>query len=71
VIQAYTIMYGAGGERNAKTKLSGLEYNWPPSRHSEDIYMTNSILLVTTLMYISIGFLFAWRAKCRFRRNVF
>jgi ABC-type transport system involved in multi-copper enzyme maturation permease subunit len=71
VIQATTIMGGAGGERNAKTKLSGLEYNWPPSRHSEDIYMTNSILLVTTLMYISIGFLFAWRAKCRFRRNVF
>jgi len=71
VIQATTIMGGAGGERNAKTKLSSLEYNWPPSMNSEGIYMTNSILLATTLMYISVGLLFAWRAKCRFRRNVF
>jgi len=71
VIQASTIMGGAGGERNARTKLSDLEYNWPPSRHSEGIYMTNSILLVTTLMYISVGLLFAWRAKYRFRRNIF
>lgn len=71
VIQAYTIMGGAGGERNAKTKLSGLEYNWPPSRHSEGIYSTTGILLVTTLIYISIGFLFAWRAKCLFRHNIF
>lgn len=71
VIQAYTIMGGAGGERNAKTKLSGLKYNWPPSIHSEGIYMTTSILLVTTLIYISVGFLFAWRAKCLFRHNIF
>jgi len=72
VIQAYTIMNGAGGERNARTKLFGLEYNWPPSlRHSEGIYSTTSILLVSTLGYICLGLLFAWRAKCRFRRNVF
>jgi len=71
VIQATTIMGGAGGERNAKTKLTDLEYNWPPSGHSEGIYSTTSILLVTTLIYVSVGFLFAWRAKCLFRRNVF
>lgn len=71
VIQASTIMGGAGGERNAKTKLSDLEYNWPPSRHSEGIYSTTGILLVTTLIYISVGFLFAWRAKCLFRHNIF
>ena len=71
VIQASTIMGGAGGERNAKTKLSGLEYNWPPSIHSEGIYMTTCILLVTTLIYISAGLLFAWRAKCLFRHNIF
>ena len=71
VIQAYTIMNGAGGERNAKTKLSGLEYNWPPSRHSEGIYSTTGMLMVTTLIYISVGFLFAWRAKCLFRHNIF
>jgi len=71
VIQAYTIMGGAGGQRNAETKLSGLEYNWPPSMHSEGIYSTTDILLVTTLIYISVGFLFAWRAKCLFRHNIF
>ena len=71
VIQAYTIMGGAGGQRNAETKLSGLEYKWPPSRHSEGIYSTTGILLVTTLIYISVGFLFAWRAKCLFRHNIF
>lgn len=72
VIQAYTIMNGAGGERNARTKLFGLEYNWPLSlQHSEGIYSTTCILMVTTLGYICLGLLFAWRAKCRFRRNIF
>ncbi len=71
VIQAYTIMGGAGGQRNAETKLSKLEYNWPPSMHSEGTYSTTGILLVTTLIYVSVGFLFAWRAKCLFRHNIF
>jgi len=71
VIQTSTIMGGDGGKDNARTNLSGLEYNWPPGGHSERIYITNSILLVTTLGYICLGLLFAWRAKCLFRHNIF
>ena len=72
VVQVTTIMSGEGGEPNAKMKLSDLEYNWPPSiRGNGEAYSTTRILLITTLMYISIGVLFAWRAKCRFRCNIF
>jgi ABC-type transport system involved in multi-copper enzyme maturation permease subunit len=71
VVQATTIMGGAGGQDNAKTKLSRLDFNWLSGSHSEGIYSTTTLLLVTTLIYISAGFLFAWRAKCRFRRNIF
>jgi ABC-type transport system involved in multi-copper enzyme maturation permease subunit len=71
VVQATTIMGGAGGQDNAKTKLSRLDFNWLSGSHSEGIYSTTALLLVTTLIYISAGFLFAWRAKCRFRRNIF
>jgi ABC-type transport system involved in multi-copper enzyme maturation permease subunit len=71
VVQATTIMGGAGGKRNAEMKLSKLEFNWPPSIHGEGIYSTTGLLLITTLIYISAGFLFAWRAKCRLRRNIF
>ena len=73
VVQASTIMAGAAGRRNAKMKLSRLEYSWPPSPtiHGEKIQSTTAILMITTLIYISAGFLFAWRAKCRLRRNIF
>jgi ABC-type transport system involved in multi-copper enzyme maturation permease subunit len=81
VVQVSIIMYGAGGDRNARMKLSDLDYNWPlnirskrtysTSIRSERTYSTTGILLITTLIYISVGVLFAWRAKCRFRRNVF
>jgi ABC-type transport system involved in multi-copper enzyme maturation permease subunit len=81
VVQVSIIMYGAGGDSNARMKLSDLDYNWPlsirsertysTSIHSERTYSTTGILLITTLIYISVGVLFAWRAKCRFRRNVF
>ena len=71
VVQATTIMGGAGGQRNATMKLSKLEFNWPPSIHCEGVYSTTGLLLITTLIYISAGFLFAWRAKCRLRRNIF
>jgi ABC-2 type transport system permease protein len=71
VIQAATIMGGAAGEQNAKRKLSDLEYNWPPNIRVNGIYSTTGILSVTTLIYISAGVLFAWRAKCRFRHSIF
>ena len=71
VVQATTIMGGAGGQPNAKTKLSKLDFNWLSGNHSKGVYSTTRLLLVNTLIYISAGFLFAWRAKCRLRRNIF
>ena len=71
VVQATTIMGGAGGQGNATMKLSKLEFNWPPGIHGEGISATTAFLLITTIIYISAGFLFAWRARCRLRRNIF
>jgi len=70
VVQAAVIMAGAGGEYNAQAKLSHLSYSWPGSG-DVDIGPTTIILLVTMLIYIFAGLLFAWRAKCLFRRNIF
>jgi len=70
--QAFVVMNGAGGASNARTKLSRLNYDWP-SRHNDwhKVGGTTRALLTYMLIYVSLGFLFAWRAKCRFRRNVF
>jgi ABC-type transport system involved in multi-copper enzyme maturation permease subunit len=71
VLQVATIINGAGGEVNAKRKLSRLDYDWPPDIGRTGAYATTGILLMTTLIYTSVGMLFAWRAKCRFRHNIF
>jgi len=68
-VQAAVIMGGAGGERNARTQLSSLEYYW--LYRSLRIGPTTAVLFVTMVIYIFAGLLFAWRAKCRFRRNIF
>jgi len=70
--QAVVVMEGAGGASNARTKLSRLNYDWP-SRHNDwhKVGGTTRALLTYMLIYVSLGSLFAWRAKCRFRRNVF
>ena len=68
-VQAVVIMNGAGGERNARTQLSSLEYDWPYRRL--EIGPTTIVLFVTMIIYIFAGLVFAWRAKCRFRRNIF
>ena len=68
-IQAGVIMYGAAGEYNARTRLTELEYEWPIEML--EIGPTTFIMLKFTSLYVCAGLLFAWRAKCRFRRNVF
>jgi ABC-type transport system involved in multi-copper enzyme maturation permease subunit len=68
-IQAGVVMYGAAGEYNARTRLAELEYEWPIE--ILEIGPTTAILLKFTSLYVCAGLLFAWRAKCRFRRNVF
>ena len=71
VTQAVVIMDGAGGSQNAESNLSRLDYKWPGGRSGNNIGPTTSFLLITMLVYISLGFLFAWRAKFRFRKNIF
>ena len=70
VVQTVVIMEGAGGSRNATRNLPSLDYDWP-SGSGYNVRSTTSILLITMLIYMSMGLLFAWRAKCRFRRNIF
>jgi len=76
VVQAVVIMQGAGGRENAWSNVSSLDYDWP--HDYDDSWLdwnkatgTSTFLLITMLAYVCFGFLFAWRAKCRFRRNIF
>jgi ABC-type transport system involved in multi-copper enzyme maturation permease subunit len=70
VVQTVVIMEGAGGSYNATRNLPSLDYDWP-SGSGYNVWSTTSILLITMLIYMSMGLLFAWRAKCCFRRNIF
>jgi ABC-type transport system involved in multi-copper enzyme maturation permease subunit len=69
VVQAAVIMNGAGGNYNAARSLSHLDYGWPDGHYN--VWSTTGVLLVMMLTYVSMGLIFAWRAKCRFRRNIF
>ncbi len=76
VAQAVVCMEGAGGKSNATSNLGQLNYEWPYGGgfawlDSHRVGGTTVILLITMLIYMSLGLFFAWRAKCRFRRNVF
>ncbi len=71
IVQSSVIIAGAAGQSNAHTSLSGLKYAWPISGHRESAYSTTGILLVYMLIYILGGLFFSWRAKCRFRRDIF
>ena len=45
-------------------------YGWIGSRRT-DVVQSTSWMLACMAGYISLGAFFAWRAKCRFRRNIF
>jgi len=68
--QLVTLMDGAGGSFNARTDLSKLNYQWPDNSLRK-IWSTTGLVIIYMLIYTAAGVLFAWRAKCRFRRNVF
>ncbi len=70
VIQAVVLMEGAGGIWHAAGGLTALDYDWPVANFS-DVFSTTSVMLCFMLIYGAIGILFAWRAKCRFRRAIF
>jgi len=66
VIQAVVIM----DMGNTGSDLSNLEYNWP-FHDLDELGATNVFLWITMLVYMSLGLFLAWRAKCRFRKNIF
>ena len=71
LVQISVAMDGAGGVSNARTLLSALQYEWPASGAVKSVSYTTAILLLYMLFYSLAGLFFAWRAKCRFRRNIF
>ncbi|MBN2593257.1 MAG: ABC transporter permease subunit [Sedimentisphaerales bacterium] len=68
--QLVVLMDGAGGSFNARTDISKLNFEWPDNSLRK-IWPTTGLLLIYMLIYTAAGVIFAWRAKCRFRHNVF
>ena len=68
--QLVTLMDGAGGSFNARTDVSKLNFEWPDNSLRK-IWPTTGLVLIYMLIYTVAGAAFGWRAKCRFRRNIF
>ncbi len=70
-VQVGVLMDGAAGRFNAHAGLSKLQFEWPGKGDNERFWPTTGLLLVHTCFYTSLGLVFAWRAKRRFRRKIF
>jgi ABC-type transport system involved in multi-copper enzyme maturation permease subunit len=68
--QLVIIMNGTGGSWNARAGLSNLNFPWPDSSWRK-VWPTTGLVLIYMLIYTTAGVFFGWRAKCRFRRNIF
>jgi len=68
MVQAIVIMLGTV-DYDVHRGVWQLSFEWPHG--SESFIFTMRVFFVTMLMHVLLGFLFAWRAKCRFRRNIF
>ena len=68
--QIAILMDGAGGKWNAQAGLSHLNFAWPDSSWHR-VWPTTGLVIIYMLIYTVAGAAFGWRAKCRFRRNVF
>jgi len=68
--QIAILMDGAGGSWNAQAGFSNLNFAWPDSSWHK-VWPTTGLVIIYMLIYTVAGVLFGWRAKCRFRRNVF
>jgi ABC-2 type transport system permease protein len=68
--QIAILMDGAGGNWNARAGFSNLTFAWPDSSWRK-VWPTTGLVLIYMLIYAGAGVLFGWRAKCRFRRNIF
>ena len=68
--QITILMDGAGGNWNARAGFSNLTFDWPDSSWRK-AWSTSGLVFIYMLIYAGAGVLFGWRAKCRFRRNIF
>jgi ABC-2 type transport system permease protein len=68
--QIAILMNGAGGKWNAQAGFSNLTFPWPDSSWRK-VWPTTGLVLIYMSIYTVAGVLFGWRAKCRFRRNIF
>ena len=71
VLQSIVIMKELGGENNADNPLEHLNFRWPDFGEHTDFPTTIKILLYSMFGYSLAGFIFAWRAKCLFRKKIF
>ena len=69
LFQGAVVLDGTCGRRRALRSVTKLRYHW--ARGNENALESTGFLLSSMLGYMLIGSLFAWRAKCRFRRNIF
>ncbi|MHC4645356.1 MAG: ABC transporter permease [Planctomycetota bacterium] len=63
-VHAIVVMDGTAGRGSVH------DYHWV-SFHNLNVFESTCWMFFCMLGYICVGFLFAWRAKCRIRRNVF
>jgi len=73
VVQTGVVMFGDSGSRNSDMSLSQLHYRWPwHSRKGGTTFAaTTALVMATSMAYAAMGFIFAWRAKKRFRKKIF
>jgi ABC-type transport system involved in multi-copper enzyme maturation permease subunit len=69
LFQGAVVLEGTCGRRRAQRSVAELNYYW--LRGNKNAIESTNFLLCSMLGYMLIGSLFAWRAKCRFRRNIF
>jgi len=70
VVQTAVIMEAAGGLRNASLPYRLLDYDGPGFFHANADDVTGG-MFAFLLVYGTAGYLFAWRAEKRLRRNIF
>jgi ABC-type transport system involved in multi-copper enzyme maturation permease subunit len=68
--QIAILMNGAGGKWNARAGFSNLTFPWPDSSWHK-VWPTTGLVLIYMSIYTVAGAAFGWRAKCRFRHNIF
>ncbi|MCF7956464.1 MAG: ABC transporter permease subunit [Phycisphaerae bacterium] len=73
VVQTGVVMFGDSGSQNSDLSLSQLEYRWPwhSRKDGTTFAATTTLVMLTSMAYAAIGFIFAWRAKKRFRKKIF